>query len=289
MEYLEMVPGGIWIVLSLLLISFITLKVIGIRIIPSDSVGIVEKWWSFKGSIKNGGIIALNGEAGYQPEVLRGGFHLKTPLMYRVYSQPLITIPQGKIGYVFARDGQAMDPVQTLAIISKEGSNFQDTRGFITSGGQKGPQRGIIREGMYAFNLAQFIILTEEKTYYLPMGDKAELNSIQQMNQMLKNRDAFNPIVIKDTEDKIGIVTVHDGLTLSEGSIIAPAVGTDPNNDETYHNNFQDIERFLKAGGFRGKQYSTLVDGTYYLNRLFATVEYTSKTIINIGEVGVVK
>lgn len=288
MDFLQSIPTPVYVILGALVLAFIVLKVIGIRIIPSDAVGIVEKWWSFKGSIKDGGIIALNKESGYQPEVLRGGFHLKTPLMYRVYVQPFITIPQGKIGYVFARDGHPMEPTQTLGKVIKEGNNFQDVRGFLMNGGQKGPQRGILREGTYAFNLAQFIIITEDKTYYLPMGDKAEASSIQEMTQMLKSRDAFNPVVIKDIGDSIGIVTVHDGRTLSEGTIIAPAVGVDPNNEETYHNNFQDIEKFLKAGGFRGKQYSTLVDGTYFINRLFSTIEYIPKTIINIGEVGVV-
>jgi uncharacterized membrane protein YqiK len=288
MQLLKMVPVSIFWIIGVLILALIVLKVIGIRIIPSDCVGIVEKWWSFKGSIKNGGIIALNGESGFQPEVLRGGFHLKTPLMYRVYVQPLITIPQGKIGYVFARDGQPLEPIQTLGTIIKEGCNFQDVRGFITNGGQKGPQRGILREGTYAFNLSQFIILTEDRTYYLPMGDKSEASSIAQMTSMLKSRDAFNPVVIKDIADSIGVVTVHDGKTLAEGTIIAPSVGTNPNDEETYHNNFQDIEKFLKAGGFRGKQYSALVDGTYFLNRLFATVEYIPKTIIDIGEVGVI-
>ena len=33
---------------------------------------------------------------------------------------------------------------------------------------------------------------------------------------------------------------------------------------------------------------SSLVDGTYFINRLFATIEFIPKTIINIGEVGVV-
>jgi uncharacterized membrane protein YqiK len=288
MKFLSMIPTTVYWILATLVLTFIVLKVIGIRIIPSDCVGIVEKWWSFKGSIKDGGIIALNGEAGYQPEVLRGGFHLRTPLMYRVYVQPLITIPQGKIGYVFARDGQAMEPTQTLGRVIREGSNFQNVRGFLINGGQKGPQRGILREGTYAFNLAQFIIITEDKTYYLPMGDKAEASSIQEMTAMLKSRNGFTPIIIKDTEDTIGVVTVHDGKTLTEGTIIAPSVGNNPNDEETYHNNFQDTEKFLKAGGFRGKQYPTLVDGTYIINRLFATIEYIPKTIINIGEVGVV-
>lgn len=60
------------------------LWIIGIRIIPSNKIGIVEKWWSTKGSLDEQ-IIALNGESGYQPEVLRGGIHFLSPLMYKVH------------------------------------------------------------------------------------------------------------------------------------------------------------------------------------------------------------
>jgi uncharacterized membrane protein YqiK len=49
------------------------------RYIPNNQVGIVEKLWSAKGSIDDG-FIALNGEAGYEPEVLRGGLHPVLPV-----------------------------------------------------------------------------------------------------------------------------------------------------------------------------------------------------------------
>ena len=38
----------------------------------------------------------------------------------------------------------------------------------------------------------------------------------------------------------------------------------------------------------RGRQLQVLVEGTYYINRLFATVEMIPKTIIEVGTVGVV-
>ena len=147
----------------------IVLKIVGFRIIPNNKIAVVEKWWSGKGSL-NEQIIALNGEAGYQPQIVRGGIHFLTPLMYKVHICPLVTVPQGQIAYVFARDGKPLEPIQTLGKVIPEGSNFQDTRGFLLNGGQKGPQRGIIREGTYAFNLAQYVIITEAKIYYLPMG-----------------------------------------------------------------------------------------------------------------------
>lgn len=281
----EMILLGIKVVVIVLGL-IILLWIIGFRIIPNDKVGIVEKWWSTKGSL-NEQIIALKGEAGYQPALLRGGIHFRTPFVYKVHIVPLVTIPQGKIAYVFARDGKPLEATQTLGNVVKEGNNFQNVRGFLENGGQKGPQRGIIREGTYAFNLAQFVIITENKTYYLKLGNKQELDTIATMSRLISERRGFEPVIIEGNSDLVGIVTVHDGQSLGSENIICPIVG-DNHNDENYHNNFQDIDAFLRAGGYRGRQYQVLADGTYFINRLFATVEYISKIIIPVGFVGVV-
>ncbi len=278
---------GLLLTISIVFGIVLFFWLIGLRIVPNNKIAIVEKWWSTKGSL-NEQIIALNGEAGFQPQIIRGGLHLLSPLMYIVHLCPLVTVPQGQIAYVFARDGRPLEPIQTLGKVVPEGSNFQNAKAFLLNGGQKGPQRGIVREGTYAFNLAQFVIITQDRIYYLPMGTKSEESTIINMAEQLRERDGFRPIVIKGSDDKVGIVTVHDGLSLNRQDIIAPAVGDNPDNPETYHNNFQDPEKFLKAGGFRGRQYQTLVEGTYFINRFFATVEFIDKTLIDVGFVGVV-
>ncbi len=258
---------------------------LGVRVIRSDRVGILEKWWSPRGSLKDN-IIALKGEAGYQPGVLRGGIHFRTPLMYRVHVMPLITIPQGKIGYVFARDGQPLEPQQTLAHLVSC-NYFQDVQAFFANGGQRGPQRAILREGTYAFNLAQFVIITESRTFFLPMGSREEESTIISMAQYLQALKGFDPVVIRGADDRTGIVTIHDGPSLPGGDIIAPTVGdvaTDPN----YHNSFQNPEKFLAAGGYRGRQYQVLTEGTYFINRLFGTVEVIPKITVPVGFAGVV-
>ncbi len=264
----------------------ILLWLIGIRIISNDKVGIVEKWWSTSGSLDQQ-IISLSGKAGYLPELLRGGIHFRTPLMYKVHVVPLITVPQGQIAYVFARDGESLEPTQTLGKVVHESNNFQDVRSFLENGGQKGPQRGIIREGTYAFNLAAFVIITENKTHCLKIGDKMEQENITNMSRIIAERKGFRPIIIEGNSDLVGIVTVHDGPSLGADSIICPTVG-DNSSEPNYHNNFQDIDSFLRAGGFRGRQYQVLADGTYFANRLFMTVEFIPKVIIPIGFVGVV-
>src|SRR6201999_819804 len=135
------------------------------RYIPNNQVGIVEKLWSTKGSIKDG-FIALNGEAGYEPEVLRGGLHVFFPFMYRIHKSDLVTVGQGKIPYVFACDGAPLGASQVLgANDSEEKSDFQDTRKFLLAVAHKGPQRKILREVTYTINTTQFAIITDERVY----------------------------------------------------------------------------------------------------------------------------
>lgn len=255
-----------------------------VRYVPNDRLGILEKLWSFRGSVSNG-FIALNREAGYQPEIVRGGLHFFMPFQYAMHRANLVTIPQGQIGYVFARDGKPLPPTQTLAS-NTEADDFQDVRGFLEKGGQKGPQRKILREGTYAINLAQFIVLTAQSIYAVNLS-ASEQSLFSNMSRMISERGGFEPVVIHNAEDMIGIVTIHDGPALPDGEIIAPTVANDP-NDPNFHNNFQDPEKFLKAGGYRGRQLQVLADGSYFLNRIFATVELVGKTVIDVGTVGVV-
>jgi uncharacterized membrane protein YqiK len=129
--------------------------------------------------------------------------------------------------------------------------------------------------------------MTESKTYYLSLG-KDEDASFRAMAQTVHERTGFAPICIKGADDLMGVVTVHDGPALAQGQIIAPVVGEDPRDIRTFHNNFQDPEAFLAAGGRRGRQLQVLVEGTYCINRLFATVEMIPKTVVEVGNVGVV-
>jgi uncharacterized membrane protein YqiK len=256
----------------------------GFRRVPNNGAGIVEKRFTLKGSIARG-FMALSGEAGYQPALLRGGIHWLMPFQYWVHIVPLVTIPQGKIGYIFARDGRPLEPTQALAS-NVEARSFEDVRAFLAAGGQRGPQRQILREGTYAINLAQFVVITEGKTYYLPLAHDERV-VFDEMAALIEDRVGFDPIVIRGEQDLVGVVTVHDGPALPQGEIIAPIVG-DPTVIEASHNNFQDAEKFLAADGRRGRQLQVLVDGTYYINRLFATVEFIAKTVVEVGYVGVV-
>jgi len=277
-------PTVIIILVAVIIVLAVFFSLSGIiRYIPNDRIGVVEKLWSSSGSVK-AGLLALHGEAGLQPDLRRGGFHFFAPFQFRVHIHPMVSVTQGRIGYVFARDGIDLPAGQTLADNSKV-EDFRDVRSFLEGGGQKGPQRKILREGTHIINPALFVVMTEEATYSLSL-DAQEKAYYEQMRGVLDERSGFTPVVLKEVagahdSDQLAIVTVQDGPGLSKDELLAPDVGDT-------HNSFQEPEKFLAAGGLRGRQERVLVEGTYYINRLFATVELIRKTIIPVGYVGVV-
>lgn len=291
-------PLALWLIVHLIL---------GVRYIPHSRVGIVEKLWSKKGSLEEGRIIALHGEAGIQAIPLRGGLHFGYPMwQYAIQHVPLVTIGEGRIGYVYARDGATLEPVQTLAR-SVDCNSFQNADAFLMNGGQRGRQRPILREGVYAINTALFVIISEKAVYSANHRKEEEQQFAAWQAELAANK-GFSPVRIGynlaamtaedrpsqppeinglSNQDNIGIVTVQDGPTLEPGEFIAPQVGSaEPGN--TGHNYFQDIEAFLMLQGRRGRQLQVLTDGTYFINRWFATVELKPKTLIPIGYVGVI-
>ena len=300
---------GVVLVLSLLCLLFVGWCCF--RYIPNNSVGVVEKLWSRSGSVPEGQIIALKEEAGFQADLLRGGVHFGYwRWQYAVHQVPLVTISQGKIGYVYARDGQALLPNQALGR-DVPCNSYQDANAFLTgdsadnSGetvGQRGRQRAILREGVYAINPALFVVLTEEHVFGLSaIQTRQEVATVEEFRKELQALGGFVPVVVgaamnvEQTHspdqplsvDTLGIVTIHDGPSLPAEEIIAPAVGGDTLSTG-FHNHFQDPGAFLRAGGRRGRQYQVLTDGTYFLNRWFASVELIPKTVVPIGYVGVV-
>ena len=316
LSFPEVAPW-VWAVGALVLVLLLTFlpRLLGIVYIPHTQVGIIEKFWSSKGSLRDGQIIARNHEAGFQARFLRGGFHLGLyPWQYRIHKEPLVVVGEGKMAYVYARDGVPLEPVQTLGR-NVDSNHFQDALRFFEGQGQRGRQRGILREGVYAINLAVFVVITEDRVFSGPVKESAD--RYESWKAQLASMRAFDPVIIgaggqsrlrgigetsaseggappslaaatpefDPNVDTIGVVSIQDGPTIGSGEIIAPEVKP---TAERNHNYFQDPEAFLQLGGKRGKQLQVLTDGTFFINRWFGTVEIKSKTLIQIGYVGVV-
>jgi uncharacterized membrane protein YqiK len=271
----------LWMWLSAGALSLLLLAIAGrtFVFVGNDSYGVVERTWSFRRSPASG-FMALDGGPGFLPATIKGGWHVFMPFQYRVHRQKLITVRS--IGYLFARTGAALAEGQALAAWPED-VDPGDAAAFLAQGGQGGPQRRILRAATYAINTALFVVLTDEGVHQIALGDSDKASAL---HALIAARQGYDPVVIDS--DRVAIVTVQDGPALDHGEIIAPTIGTDAKNPAAFHNSFQDITKFLAAGGRRGRQEQVLVEGTYYINRLFATVEMTGKTQIGIGHVGVV-
>jgi len=312
-------PWMIWAgALAIVALLLCLPRLLGVVYIPYTHVGIIEKIWSSKGSLREGQIIARNGEAGLQARFLRGGIHFGLyPWQYRIHKEPLVVVAEGKMAYIYARDGVPLEPVQTLGR-NVDSNHFQDALRFLEAQGQRGRQRGILREGVYAINLGLFVVITEDRVFSGPVREA--IDRYASWKAQLASMRAFDPVVIgtgaggqsrfragiadssaseagapsalgeerpefDPNVDTIGVVSIQDGPTIGSGEIIAPEVKAVAGRD---HNYFQDPEMFLELGGRRGKQLQVLTDGTFFINRWFGTVEIKAKTLIPIGYVGVV-
>ncbi len=154
-----LIYGGI---VLLAILFFILLS--GIRFIPNNRIGIVEKRFSGRGSVK-GGFIALQGEAGYQPDVLRGGLHYLMPIQYGVHIDAAGDHPAGQDRLRLRPRRRAAGARRRCWPPTSRPTISRMWTAFLKNGGQRGPQRQILREGTYAINLVQFVVITEEQVY----------------------------------------------------------------------------------------------------------------------------
>jgi uncharacterized membrane protein YqiK len=232
----------------------------GLIVIGEREVGIVTKKFSAK-SLPAGQLIALNGEAGLQADTLPPGWHFGFfPWQFNIRKEPVIVVPQGEIGLVVASDGKTIPSARILGKVV-ECDDFQNARLFLTNGGEKGRQLGILTAGTYRINSALFEVIGATN------ASKYGMNPAHLMLYALES-------------DKVGIVTTLDGTPIEEGEIAGPII---PN-----HDNFQKAQVFVDRGGRRGLQEHVILSGSWNLNPWFVRVEQVPMTEVPIGYVGVV-
>ena len=125
-------------------------------LVPDGHVGQLFRVYA-GGSLTDGRIVAVNGENGPQAEVFTPGFHVR-PLLNVIYSVDTsheeVTIPQGKVGVLTARDGAPLRSGQAFAdpFPPQYGYRMLDAATFLTGGGQRGPQLTVLTPGKWRIN-----------------------------------------------------------------------------------------------------------------------------------------
>jgi uncharacterized membrane protein YqiK len=244
------------------LVIFVPLFLGGLVIIGEREVGIVVKKFDLKGrGLPAGRLIALNDEAGLQADTLAPGWHWGYwAWQFSVKKESVIVVPQGEIALVLAADGAPIPPERILGKIV-DCDDFQDARKFLTQGGERGRQIAFMTAGTYRINTALFKVIT---------GSNATQHGMSPQQLQIHQIAA----------EKVGIITTLDGSSIAAGEIAGCTIKG--------HDNFQNGQKFIDAGGQRGLQEQVLLSGSWNLNPWLVNVEQVPMTEIPIGYVGVV-
>jgi uncharacterized membrane protein YqiK len=137
-------PLFAWIAIATAAVMLFSL-LFGVVVIGEQESGLVIK--RYGRALPPGRIIAVEGEAGYQAQMLPPGWHF--PLWswkYKVHKVPLIEVVSGQIALVVAKDGASI-PTERVLAREIECDNFQDAVRFLNEGGEKGRQLGMLTAG----------------------------------------------------------------------------------------------------------------------------------------------
>lgn len=283
--------------------------------IGPTEMGLVNKRFSVKKN-NSDSPVAFNGEAGYQWELLMPGTRFKLWPLYAVEKKPWPQIPPEQIGLVISQIGADLPVGAKSATYKKVFGMFTDLKAFMENGGQKGVQRPVLPPGAIApIHPVAFIIITMNEIFGMPISEEWQgtdhaglLKAIGlspanlRVTRIEPRRDDAGKII-----DVIGIVTTGDGKPLPSTDIAGRLGGfsdieaSEGKKTETElmeqvlssqngsHNNYQDFQGFIDAGGCIGLQHDPLMYGAYNLNPFLVKVEICSMTTIEQGQVGVVK
>ena len=256
--------------------------------IGPTEVGLVRKRFGIK-RLRSGSPVALDDEAGYQADLLMTGLRFKLWPLYTVTRHPLVQIPAGQIGVVIAQVGDALPIGAKSAEYKPEFGNFQDVRAFMNNGGQKGVQRPVLPPGTVApIHPVGFLVVTMNHVYGVPVAEEYVrllrgkgggftheafgLRDDQMTVLRIEPRKEENEGRIVDM---VGIVTTLEGSPSPKGAManrlgdfsdIAELESNPATKDSDLveailaskndaHNNYQDFQAFLAAGGRIGLQH----------------------------------
>jgi len=253
MDFLLKILAFWWVLGILLSLIFYrtVFQLLGIVMVPEDKIGLVTTKFVLFGPNKqlpDGRIIATKGEAGYQARPLAPGLHFWKWIWQYEITLQPLTVIPN------GRIGLvvAKDGIELdrgrVLAPAVDADSFQDAVAFLENGGRKGRQAGYLTSGTYRINTFLFDVSLAEMT--------------------------------KIEDNKVGIVTTLDGEAIEAGSIAGKPVEG--------HNNFQNADAFLRAGGNRGLQQQVVLAGLYNFNPWFVQLEQVEMTTVPIGYVGVV-
>ena len=294
-----MLPTLIAVAAVVLFIVLVALK--SLHSVGPAQVGLVNKRVGAK--LGEEQLVALEGEAGYQADLLMPGLRFKLWPIYGVERFDWVQVPPDHVGLVIAQVGAPLPTGAKSAVYRPEFGNFGGIRSFLEHGGQRGVQRPVLPPGTtLPIHPIGFVVVTSDGVFGKMVSESTE-RAVQAVDKAALRVVHITP---QGDRDVVGVVTTLEGppsgdiasriggfedVTAMEANGGSPvqiiqAVLRSKNN---LHDNYQDYQAFLANGGCIGLQHDPLLYGSYLLNPFLVKVELREMLVVRQGEVAVIK
>ena len=252
--------------------------------------------------------------------MLTPGVRFKLWPIFAVKKFPWVQVPAGEIGVVIAQVGDAAaDRREERGRTSRSSGTSPNLDEFVEGGGQKGVQRPVLTPGtLLPIHPVAFFVVTSRKVYGLPVSP--DLSERAKATGGVLRPESFGLVARAAAGRRHRAARPaghdrhrHDARRASAAvgrhrepprrvrrhrarwsrpterrrtrEVIEVLLGS--KND--LHNNYQDYQEFLEAGGHIGLQHDPLLYGAYLLNPFLVRVEMVPMLVVNQGEVAVIK
>ncbi len=289
------------IVVALFVLAIVLAVLKSLHSIGPAQVGLVSKRIGAK--LADYQLVAMNGEAGYQADLLMPGLRVKLWPLYSVERYDWVQVPPDHIGLVIAQVGAALPTGAKSAVYRAEFANFASIRTFLDHGGQRGVQRPVLPPGTTApIHPIGFVVVTSDRVFGKMVSASTE-RAVQEVEQGALKVAHITP---QGDRDVVGVVTTLEGPPSGDiasriggyGDVSAmERDGGSPiqviqavlRAKNGLHDNYQDYQAFLDSGGCIGLQHDPLLYGSYLLNPFLVKVELREMLVVRQGEVAVIK
>jgi regulator of protease activity HflC (stomatin/prohibitin superfamily) len=155
------------------------------------------------------------GQKGPQIDILLPGTYRINTKLFEITVMSATTIPVKEIGLVTARDGEPLPPTEYIAKSITGHQDFQNGAGFLSNGGQRGPQLDFLKPGTYYVNPLLFSV-SRDSVLVVERGEVAVIVST------IGKDPSLDTGAQKDGDDGVERYVVNAGYRGIQRDVLGP-------------------------------------------------------------------
>ena len=251
-------------------------------------------------------LVALNGEAGYQADLLMPGLRFKLWPIFKVERYDWVQVPPDHIGLVIAQVGTALPTGAKSALYRPEFGSFADVRTLPRRAAASAASSArCCRPGTTApIHPIGFVVITSDRVFGKMVSESTRAavepgrperpqghphHAAGRHRHRRRGHHARGPAVGRHRQPHRRVRRRHRRWRARAAARRSRSSRPCSASKNDLHDNYQDYQAFLDNGGCIGLQHDPLLYGSYLLNPFLVKVELREMLVVRQGEVAVIK